>query len=115
MKGSVQYLKIFYFIEIIFGLLITIYVTMFTAAMATDSPDSTITHMIAGGFFGFLLVFLPSVLLPILAIKELGKFEIQRKLLFNILNTIIIFFTILMPLAFLNFFILYKIKRHNKF
>lgn len=114
MKGYIQYLKIFYFIEIVLGLIITIYMTMFMAMMATDSPSSTIIHMISGGFIGFLVVFLPTVLLPGLAIKELGKYEVQRKLKLNILNTIIVFFTILMPLAFLNFFILYKIRIHNK-
>jgi hypothetical protein len=82
--------------------------------MATDSLSSTVVHMIIGGFTGFLVVFLPTVLLPILAIKELGKYEVKRKLIFNALSTITVLFTILMPLAFLNFFILYKIRRHNK-
>lgn len=110
MDKYIHYLKVSYRVEIAVGFLISSFMTLFMATMATDSPNSTYMHMILGGIFGFIFTATPTILIPILAIKELKNYTIKRKLLFNIINGVIVLFFIFFPLAIWQFYMLYKMR-----
>jgi len=82
---------------------------LFLGVMATDSPSSTMLDMVLGAVFGFLVVLIPMVGLPLLSKRELQNYKTNKKLLFNIINSVLIFFTMFMPLALFNFYIFYKL------
>jgi len=110
MKGFFKYLTVFYTIEIILGLFGSVVVGLIVGTMSTDSPSSTQYDFYFGLSLGFLSVFIPAVILPYLAIRELEKFEEKKRLLFNILSAIPALFSILSPFVLFNFFIFYKLK-----
>lgn len=91
MGKRIKYLTIFYWIMIAFGLYKSAFLTLFMATMATDSPSSTISNAILGGIFGFSVVFIPFVLIPFLAIRELKNYTEKRKLIFNNIFSVIAF------------------------
>ena len=111
MQKYIKYLKISYEIEMILGIIFSCFVSFFLGIMSTDSPSSTYLDFILGIVFGFLIIAIPSISIPYLAIKELNDYETKRKLIFNIINIIFIFFFLFMPLALWQFYMLYKIKK----
>jgi len=62
MEGKIKYLKISLKIEIVFGIIISLFMALFLGTMATDSPSSTYLNFAMGAVIGFLFVFLPTVL-----------------------------------------------------
>ncbi|MDD5359643.1 MAG: hypothetical protein PHI02_05195 [Sulfurovaceae bacterium] len=124
MKNQIKYLKFYYWIIIVFGAIITIKATFWIRATSVNFETLNISHFAFSGI-GFILTFIPLVLLPLLAIKELDSFKEKNKLKVNmILVVIFLFFTInlfkkidshvlsLIPILFITaqIYILYKIK-----
>ena len=107
----IKYLKISYIIEMILGALMAAFMTLFLGVMATDSPSSSDLDFVIGALIGFVVVAVPTILIPLLAINELNNFKVKRRLIFNIINAIIVLIVVFAPLAFWQFYMLYKIKK----
>jgi len=85
-KKTFNTLKSLLIIEIIIGLFGASFLAIFVGIMATDSPSSTYLHMAGGGLVGFMIVFVPSVLLPYLSIRELRNYTENKKIVLNIIQ-----------------------------
>jgi len=110
MENRIKYLKVSYQIEMVLGILVAGYMSIFLGVMATDAPTSTNIHFVFGALFGFTIVAIPTVLMPFLAIRELNNYKEKGKLTFNIINVVIVLAFVFFPLALWQFYILYKIK-----
>ncbi|MEJ2436521.1 MAG: hypothetical protein P8Y49_01415 [Sulfurovaceae bacterium] len=124
MEKQKNYLKFCYWIIIAFGIMITVKVTFLIGTAPVNSENPNILNFAFSGI-GFILTFIPLVLLPFLAIKELDGFKEKNKLKINmVLVVVFIFFTInlfkridsnilsLIPILFIivQIYLLYKIK-----
>jgi len=110
MEKYIKYLKISYQIEMVLGIVAAAFLSFFVGVMATDAPTSTYLHFAFGALFGFTIVAIPTVLMPFLAMKELDGYEEKEKLVFNIINAVIVLVVVFIPLALWQFYMLYKIK-----
>ncbi len=110
MKKIIIALKTLLIIEIIAGLFVASFMALFLGVMATDSPSSTYLHMIGGGTMGFVIVFIPSVLLPYFSIRELKNYAANNKIIVNIINALLLIFCFF-PLGIVCLILLYKL--HN--
>lgn len=111
MEGKIKQLKVSLIIEIVFGSILSIFMALFLGTMATDSPSSTYIDLAIGAAIGFLIIFLPTVLLPYFGIKELKKFEHKKAIIINSINSIVVLLFVFPPLAFWQFYVLYKLKK----
>ncbi|MFY9142282.1 hypothetical protein [Sulfuricurvum sp.] len=110
MEKYIKYLKVSYQIEMVLGILLAGFMSFFLGVMATDAPSATYFHFALGALFGFIIVAIPTMLMPFLAIKELNNYVAKRKLLFNIINAVVVLAFVFFPLALWQFYMLYKIK-----
>ncbi len=109
MDNKIRSLKISFIFETILGVLVALFIAMFVGIMATDSPSSPSNDMIMGGMFAFLIVFAPFVLFSYLSIRELNKYEENNKLLFNIINSLLVF-SIFLPLGIWQLYLIFKLN-----
>ena len=112
MSKYIKYLKISYKIEMFLGFFLASYLSFFLSIMATDSPSSTYINAILGAILGFLIVAIPTIIIPIFAIKELNNYKTKTKLIFNIINAIVMFLYFI-PLGLWQIYMLYKIKKEQ--
>ncbi len=91
MQEHFGYLKVSYKIQIFLGVLIALWAIVF------------------GGVLAFFLT-ASFIILPYLAIKELNNYNDKQKLLFNIINALIVVFSLFLPLGIWQLYMLYKIK-----
>ena len=110
MHKTIKALKTLLIVEIIIGLFGASFLALFVGVMATDSPSSTYLHMIGGGIFGFLIVFAPSVLLPYFSIRELKKYNENKKLFLNIFNSLLLLIGFL-PLGVIHLILINKLNK----
>ncbi len=82
----------------------------FLGVMATDVPGSGNFEFSIGFLIGFLSIFIPSTLFPILSIYELNKYEDKKRLIFNYITSVILLF-IFIPFALLQMYFLYKLNK----
>ena len=106
-------LKITLIIEMIIGFLGACFLALFMATMATDSSASSSFHMFLGGIVGFLIGFVPAVVLPYFALKELKAYQQKENLTLNIINSVLVFILILLPLGLIQFFLIYKVGKEK--
>jgi|GEM_PF-5423233 len=111
MEGEIKYLKVSLKIEIVLGIIISIFMALLLGTMATDSPSSTYLNFAMVAVIGFLVVFLPTVLLPYFSIKELNKFNQKKSIVINSINSTVVFLFVFFPLALWQFYLLYKLKK----
>jgi len=103
-------LIVLYKVQAVLGIFITLFMTLFMAVMSTDSPSSTIMNAIIGGGITFVLMLFFTVLVPIGAIRELEQYGDRKKLLFNVVDTLVLV-SIFFPAALLQAILLYGITK----
>lgn len=108
MDKYIKYLNISYKIEILLGIIMS-YFGAIIGPLAVSSLFPNYA-LILGMILGFTIIFIPTILIPILAIYELKSFSKNEKLLFNTINIFIVLI-IFFPLALFQSYILYKIKK----
>lgn len=110
MTGYKKGLKIIIIIEIVYIFIAACLLGGIVAIMITDSPTTTSKDMMIWGGTTFISVLLPLQLLPVFSIIELEKYNENKRLIFNIINSIVTTIFIFFPLMIVHFFLIYKIK-----
>ena len=110
MLKYIKYIKIIYILIILLSIAGSLWLALFLGIMATDAPGSGNFEFTIGWLIGFLSIFIPSALFPILSIYELNKYEDKKRLIFNYITSVILLF-IFIPLALLQMFFLYKLNK----
>ncbi|WP_136806057.1 hypothetical protein [Desulfosediminicola flagellatus] len=113
MTGYKKGLKIILIIEIIYIFIAACLLGTVVAIMITDSPATTSKDMIIWGGTTFMLLFVPFELLPIFSIIELECYNEKKRLLLNIINSIVTTIFIFFPLMIVHFYLIYKIKNEK--
>ena len=109
---SVKILKIIYILQACLGFLNTVFVTVMVGVMSTDSPTHTTQFVFLSTILTFVIVFLISVIIPLLSLNELNTMPKKRKILFNTLNTLLLFITFL-PAALLQIYLLVGLNKKS--
>ena len=89
MQSKIKIMKIALIVQIVIGLVVTGYMVMFLGVMSTDAPTSSYKDVLMGVSIALGLIGLPTVLLPLLSLREIGRFEETKKLHFTYTNAII--------------------------
>ena len=103
--------------QIVVGVLVTAYMMFYLGVMSTDAPTSNYRDVLMGVSIALGLVGLPTIVLPGLALRELGRYLELKKLPFVYANAIIglIMGTLGNPIFLLfsivEFYFIYKIKQ----
>ncbi len=112
MEKQIKWLKISLKVEMVIGVLAGGALALVLGTMATDSPTSGTLEFIMGALFGFALVAIPMLVIPALSIRELNRFPVNEKFIFNYLNTVIVFVFVFFPLAIWQIYTLVHLKAH---
>lgn len=110
MDDRIKYLKLSLLIEMILGLVLT---SLFAASLgaSTVAPSFAAgSDYIIGGSYGFVVIFLPVIFFPLLALKELNTFKNRRKLTFNLINSAVVVTLVFFPLSVWQIYMLYKLR-----
>jgi len=109
---DIKSLQIIYNIQAVIGLLFTIFGTLLVSIMSTDAPNHSEGSVFISGLFSFILSFTITIGLPMAAHRELENFHIKRKLIFNSIDTLLMFF-IFFPIAILQLLLLSKVHKND--
>ncbi len=101
-----------YNIQAVIGLLFTLFGTLLVSVMSTDAPSHSESGVFISGLFLFVLLFTITIGLPLAANRELENFYTKRKLIFNIIDTLLMFF-VFFPVAILQLLLLFKIHKND--
>jgi protein-S-isoprenylcysteine O-methyltransferase Ste14 len=107
--GYIKPLKFFYGIQLVIGLIMTLRGTFFLSVMSTDSPSATAATAVVAGGVTFVLLLCLGVLLPASATRELERYPLDRKLLWNWVNVLPMAFFFL-PFALWQAYALWRIR-----
>lgn len=113
MTGYRKGLKFVLILEIVYICIAACLLGCVVAIMITDSPTTTSKDMIIWGGTTFMLVFVPFALLPVFSIIELEGYNEKKRLLLNIINSIVTTTFIFFPLMIVHFYLIYKIKNEK--
>jgi len=110
MENRIQYVKITLYIEIILGIVLSIALPIFMLNIAASAAEPTEINPIFGALLAIFMVGMPLILLPILAIKELGRFPSKGTLFLNYLNTCLVIAFVFFPVALLQLYMFKQLK-----
>lgn len=110
MDNKILYLKNSLIIEMIFGAILAIVLSVYMVSMASANPDAAAINIFLGALFPIVIVALPLVLLPYMAMRELNEYTEQNSLILNYVNSGIAVGFVFFPLAIWQIFTLVKIK-----
>ncbi|GLS90139.1 hypothetical protein GCM10007916_12060 [Psychromonas marina] len=113
MDNKILYLKRSLIVEIIFGALLAIILSVYMVSMASANPNAATIDIFLGALFPIVIVALPLVLLPYMAIRELNEYEEQNSLILNYVNSGIAVGFVFFPLAVWQIFTLVKVKSYR--
>ena len=83
MDKKILFLKRSLMAESTFGLLLAVFMVFFTISLALDNPDATVLSILLASVLVFCGITVPLVILPIMAIRELNEYPVQKNLLMN--------------------------------
>ena len=89
MQSKIKMMKISLIVQLLIGVVVTGYMVLLLGVMSTDAPTSSYKDVLMGVSIALGLIGLPTVLLPFLALRELGRFVQTKKLHFIYTNAII--------------------------
>jgi len=118
LNKQIKWLKISYTVEMIIGFLMGGFLALMVGVMATDSPTSSDATMYIAGSVTFIIVAVPTIILPLFALKELEDYESSRKLRLNITNSVILIVIggigaiLLLPIGVAQFFFISELKKN---
>ena len=117
MQSKIKNLKTVLKVQVVVGFLITVYMMFLVGVMSTDSPTSSYLDVLGGVAITFAMIGVPTVVLPLLALRELGRFEKMKKLSFTYANAIIGLVVgmfsnpLFLLLAIVEFYLVYGIQK----
>jgi len=113
MDRKILFLKRSLIAEIIFGAIAAIAISVYMVSMVNDNPNAATIDMFLGALFPIVIIALPLMLLPFMAIRELNEYGEQKSLLINYVNSGIAVGFVFFPLAIWQIFTLVKLKSYR--
>lgn len=94
------WLKVILIAQMVLAIPVAIFISFFLGIMATDSPSAGVESFMLGGVVGFLIIAIPGLGVPFLALRELKNHPNKKWLIFNWIDSFIFLF--LFPVAILS-------------
>ncbi len=110
MEKQIKWLKISLKLEMVIGVVAGGFLGLVLGTMATDSPTSDTLDFLMGAVFGFSIVALPMIIIPLLSIRELNRFPEKQSFICNYINTVIVLVFVFFPLAIWQIYTLVHLK-----
>lgn len=113
MDRKILFLKRSLIAEIIFGMVAAIVLAVYMVSLVSDNPNSATIDLFLGALFPIVIIGLPLVLLPYIAIRELNEYSEQKSLLINYVNSGLAVGFTFFPLAIWQIFTLVKLRSYR--
>lgn len=113
MDKKILYLKRSLIAEMVFGAILAIILSVYMVSMASANPNAEAINIFLGALFPLVIIALPLVLLPYMAMRELNEYSDQKSLILNYVNSGIAVGFVFFPLAVWQIFTLVKIKSYQ--
>ena len=82
MKSKTKMMTIALVVQILLGVVVTAFATMLLSVMSMDAPTATTSDMVMGIAIALGLIGLPTIGIPLLALRELKRYPEKRGLQF---------------------------------